>query len=242
MKTYFILLVALASIYFIGCSKDIETNVAPPEKSELKIVEANYFLDGVSVSAESIDVEDNSFHTGITGDYIDDSKNEGFVTFHYFTTKEKYIEWGIEQDLPVALSFEMEEHLAQYADENGYIEEYEKTGEVSQDFIDYQNEYASRILNQDNMASLRAPTILHKDLNGGGAMWIQEFTPFLFLGWNNQTTRYMPFNPFTGFHIYDRSFYRRRLATLWRVGWQQVRFEGPLQWLDDRLSSCISIL
>lgn len=241
MNKYYVLCLFSLVIMLMSCSKESEINTESIEPSNFQIIETNYYLDGKLVPEESLNLEDESLHIAITGSEKDETPGKGIITVNTFSSKENYIEWGILNGLPVAQSFEIEEHLSAYAETNGYIEEYEKTGVVSQSFLDYQKQYFDGVTQQNDQASLRAPTMLHKDFTGGASTIASELQPFMFPGWNNRTSRYYSFHVYTGFHIFDRSFYRRRMATLWNFGWQNILFQGPLGFLNDRLSSCISI-
>lgn len=200
-----------------------------------------YLKDGVEMPNYLFSPEQEE----INGSYIaisgieDGSKKKVKVIVNIFTTREKYINWGYINKRPVELYLEIEEHLASYAKDNGYIAEYELTGVVSQDYLDYESEYFNKMTNGVNS---RAVTMLHKDFWGGSSAPMPLTLPVMWPGWNNKVSRYYPLNIWGGMAIYNKAFYRRRMATLWNWGWQSIRFEGPLSYLNDKMSSGINIL
>ena len=125
---------------------------------------------------------------------------------------------------------------------NGVVEEYEKTGKVSSAYLDYEAEYYERMIaNLTDSPSFRGTDILHKDCRGGNNAPLATTLPFMWPGWNNEVSAYTPLHVYSGLSIYDRSFYRRKMATLWNFGWTRYCFEGPLSFLNDNMSSAISL-
>ncbi len=158
-----------------------------------------------------------------------------------FTTEANYVAWGDSYGLPVACHLEVGRHLGDYAEQIGAIAYYEQTGEELPQFTQYANNYINQMDCNGQNSQYRTPSAIYKNHWGGPGAIITTFTPFMYPGWNNTVSRYYTFGIYNGFTVYDKIYYRKRLATLWNWGWNYWRFHYGLSWLDNKMSSGITI-
>ncbi len=178
------------------------------------------------------------------GEGVDDKDNNpatAKMKIHAFTTEQEYFDYGASKGVDLELNTVITNHLSEYANDNGYIEEYEQTGEVSQDYLDYQSNYIDSILTKSakNGPSTKSLiTMLHKDWVGGSSWPIligaHAFMP---LTYNNNVSAFTPLLIGGVTSIYDRTFLRDRLWTYFGWSFTRITFSGPLAPLDNRASS-----
>ncbi len=196
-----------------------------------------FAMDGVIVHEDEFSVSELGYNV-VTIDSL------GTATWWSFSSKSDFFDFGDDHEIPLRKIFQASAHLAQYAEDNGYIAEYDSTGSVSQSFMDYQESYIAT-----NFPELLAkqiwpmPTMLHKDCVGGSS-WpsLAGFTPFMAPGWNNKVSRLFLFNIYGFNAIYDRVFYDKHIVTVRGWGWQNICLTGHPLWdpADDKMSSCFS--
>lgn len=239
---------AIALFGVFGCQTETDnvqpTTIQPsaPETSTEEPVQTYaYRLDGEYVKEGAFNPEDERLHIALTGEPSKDG-SEILITVDAFTSADRYIDWGNQYGYNVEGMLEFESVMSAYAEESGTIKEYEATGEVSQAYYDYENEQYERIFGKREEAGgkMNSLAMLHKDYFGGSSWPMATTAPFMMPGWNNTVSRYFQFNIYGVFIMYDRSFYRNRMFTLWGWGWQNVRLWGPLGWANDRMSSGFS--
>jgi hypothetical protein len=242
----------ICSWIMTSCQKDTSDEVIPPA-SEPQVAASSvpdaptfsqvfYLLDGQEVTADVIEPGSGKYLLGITAEKIDE--DSGILTFHGFTSREKYVAWGEENGFPVALSLEMGDHLRTYAEANGVIEHYEKTGEVLPAYLDYEQQYYAMMTGTADMVNERSGTaMLHKNWWGGSpSAPLAGTLPVMWPGWNNEVSAYFPLCLYCGLTVYDRTFYRKNLGTIWEWGYELVPFINDLSKYNDKMSSTIRVL
>lgn len=237
-RIVFFLACLIVNLTYSCTKKEEPIFIEAKQESEVEIVKAIYIFDGKAVNENPLEFSDENIYIGITGklDEVDDKK--GIVTIYAFSSKEEYIKWGNDNGFPVALKLEIAEHLSTYAIEKGVIDEYERTGVVPQSYIKYERQYYERMMSSSlNQAGTRGYTMLHKECIGGPSAPIISTLPVMWPGWNNKVSAYFDFNVWGNLTIFDRTFYRKKLASIWDWGWKKVCFTGPLSPLDNKMSS-----
>jgi len=234
-KNHFFLILIISITSIFSCTKNVEEQ-AVIESSDQTTVTYSYSIDGEVVDEEAVNYDDPALNIGITGE--EDPSGNLTVFVQAFTSPDKYISWGEENDFPVKLSLEIEEHLRSYAQEEGIIDIYEETNEVPESYLAYEKAYYERMTGNEDSSESRAIYMLHKNCSGGSASPLIHTLPVMWFGWNNQVSRYYPFSIYSGLIIYDNSFYRNRLATLWNWGWTNYCLPPGL---DNRMSSALTI-
>ncbi|MFA0961196.1 hypothetical protein AB9P05_05290 [Roseivirga sp. BDSF3-8] len=238
---------AAATLTFAGCNSESEAPqpAAPAPADQQSATDApteiyEYKLDNRIVKEGAYNLEDPGLHIAVTGKPSDDG-NEIYVTIDAFSSDQLYIQWGDQHGHNVAGMLEFEKVMSQYAEASGTIKEYEATGNVNQEYLDFEAQEYERIFGKKPEAGqtgrVNSLAMLHKDYVGGSSWLMGSTSPFMMPGWNNRVSRYHPFYIYGVFIMYDRSFYRNRFFTLWSWGWQNIRMWGPFSYANDRMSS-----
>jgi len=201
-----------ALFLFASCNKQTQE---PLEEKEGVITEYQYFFDGEKVGDTFFNPEDENLLIAVTAE-PSANPEEGLVKIWAFTSEDKYIAWGETHNTPVTPLLEMEKHLRQYIIDNNVEQIYEGVN-----------------------ATERGSAMLHKDCTGGSSAPLLATLPAMWPGWNNRVSSYFPFGIYSGLMVFDRSFYRSRMAIVWNWGWTRYCFSGPLGFLNDRMSSAI---
>lgn len=201
-------------------------------------VEYYYFLDSEELTIENFEPNDttDSFIC-ISGDSDGDS-NLVKIYIHEFTTEQKYVAFGGDNELKLKESLLFEDEMRDYIEENNIEEIFNSTGEIPQDYLDYEEERYNYYFGTNE--KVIPGTTLHKNYWGGSPAYHMFKTMPVMFGWNNEVSATFP-TYFFGFHIlYNRNWYRARMITIWGFGWDYYRFVGPLGFLSDKMSSGFS--
>jgi hypothetical protein len=229
MQNLFIVLIT-ASMIIVGCKKKTQDFTGDQTESPVSYV---FRYDNAEVAEGYFDLLDSELNILITAAPEEDSE-AGIITIHAFTNERKYIEYGRSENIPVELMLSFDRQMSEYAETSGAIEYYEQTGELPEEYVEFEERAFPNIERVPN------PLVIYKDFWGGSSRVFATTLPVMPTGWNNKVSRYFDLDVYGGLAIYDKSFYRSRMATLWNWGWQTIRFSGPLAGLNDRMSSCIN--
>lgn len=245
LKSFIIILcLNLALVGFMaGNNLSPETLPSPIGMGEDTTLVFQYFLDGRMVREGSFSIEDSTLRIVVHGESFE--RNELRVSINAFTQNELYYNFGDTKGLNFRLHDEIENHLAQYAEESGAIAYAERTGEVPQAYTDYERAYIERMLGSGGGESRStAIAILHKNCPGIGGDMVTFpgiGLPFMPPSWNNAVSGFTPLF-LLGLHkVYDKSFYRKKIATFSGfIGFTKICFTGPLSPIDNKASSWLS--
>ena len=226
-----LLYISIFSIFlFSSCAPE-------PIISEVKTNEALFFIDNVPVEESLFPAVEDDFHIAITK-REDLDTDEYIPVFNAFTTDELYINWGRANNYRVEMKLEMEQHLSNYAAENGYIFRFEQTGVVDQEYLNYEQKYVAEIKAKYGLsADSRANTLLRNTCGVVSDYWIFDTQPWLPSAHNNQISAVNVIQAFAFHSIYNRTFYRNNLGTYWDFGLNMHCWLGWFARFDNRMSS-----
>lgn len=205
-----------------------------------------YYLDGQLVPEGTYTMGDTTLIFG--GETIDDGDGDpttGLMHLHAFTSRTIFHNYGDQIKVDFRLYDQMAEHLRQYAQDNGYITQYEQTGTVDQTYLDYQNQYVHQMLGSKQKAIEGRPkshvTMIHDkpQARWNVANWFLAFgmNPWMPLGWNNRVRAFTPM-PWAGVNaLYDRPFFEKLLWYHWGWPFLRVRLDWPFSHVDKKASS-----
>ena len=252
-----VVLLSLA-VAFISCEKeDNGMDKAKPGNGEKPMeLKVEHYLDGKPVSKEVLDklenreyvfvspkqgrTEEIEFEVTRPGKPITKINSATIVVVEAFSTEEGYINYGTKHNLHVKEQLTFEKAMREYAEKTGAIKHYEKTGEVTKDYKKYEKMmYAKYLghLQQDKTVI----TTLYKDYFGGPSWTFVNHSPFMVPGWNNTVSSFTPVGIYGVTILYDRSFYRTRMANFWGWGFNRVLLYWGWTWnLNNRTSSALS--
>ena len=160
------------------------------------------------------------------------------IFIHEFSSEDGYIEYGNKNGLKLKelLSFEKDMHA--YIKENKIEEIFEKTKIIPKQYLAYEKARYDYYFGTG--AKFFPGTTLHKNYWGGSPAHHMTSTMPVMFGWNNTVSATFPTYPYGAHTIYNRSWFRSRLATLSGFGWVYYRFVGPLSYLNDKMSSGVT--
>ncbi len=255
MKNLFVF-AAISAVTFYSCEKEKVAETAPNETNSnvqakttdvigdyeenmLNCVDndtVKYYLDNEIVEPGTYDPANEELHL-----FVDGNETDAYVNIRAFTTKDLMLEYGDDNDIPLRTLDDFETELTNYINDNGIIEAYESDRVLSEDFIAYQNALIDRYF--PGAADDRGAITLHKDYIGG-ASWIHgSASAILVPGYNNTVSRHFDFSIYGFVNVYDRTFYRRKMVTLWAWGWSNIWYHQSwgLAFLNNRMSSQINL-
>jgi len=238
---------------FMSCEKEENTsisdnadtkNVVNNTKSNTTYVyegiEYYYYLDNKEMSIKSFkpDEKINSFIC-ISGERKSE-KDSNFtkIFIHEFSTEVGYIEYGKKNGLKLKELLLFENDMNTYINENKIEEIFEETKTIPEKYLAYEESRYNYYFGTDT--KFFPGTTLHKNYWGGSpAFHMTSSMPVMF-GWNNTVSATFPTYPYGAHTIYNRSWFRSRMATLLGFGWVFYRFVGPLSYLNDKMSSGVT--
>ncbi|MFA0961197.1 hypothetical protein AB9P05_05295 [Roseivirga sp. BDSF3-8] len=236
----------VAAILFVafGCQSDTE-NPQPatgvPADQTTNTEEATkiseYRLDGEVVPEGAYQMEDPELQFAITLQPNEEGTAQSLVV-DAFTNDDAYIQWGDKNGYDVASTLEYERNVAKFAEESGAIRQYEETGEVSQEFLEFQDAEYERIFQTKALVYERSmgSGYLSKNCSGGSYRRMSSVRAWMWWGWNNAVSNYYQSGGLRYTAIYNRTFFRSRIATIYGWGSYSINFCG-YSWLNDRMSS-----
>jgi hypothetical protein len=222
MKTLKIAVCLMIISSFIGCTKnslnDFEPTSTEPDLSELQ-VEPNKAYSSVFYIDNKLSNEPSfNYQKSINEDFLvlitvkfDISTKITTLQHHGYTTEEGYIEYGENNNLKLKEELQFANHMSAYAEQTGAIEEYEKTGKISESYLAYQEAYYQKVFQQ---APSKIAFVLWDQMLAGDHVGVPYFWMLATLGSMNDRTSCIQ-NAGTGASItlFDGTFFRTRLAT-----------------------------
>ena len=259
---FFFILTLFFSNLFLSCSK--ETGNVNFEKTEIlqRNVDTNTHLDVQDNNIIYDDFEESEYIVksyldnipvdGITFNLdsdnwvivlmkLDDNNNE-YVEVRKFTNKEDYMKYGDDNDIPLRKEIEMKAELDNYITTNDIIHYYEINREVPQSYKEFEEslyqKYFGRESNQIQSRNLWIQ--LFKECKGGSSIPMLHAYAIMPWGWNNKVSAHDVVGIYAGLAVYDKSFFRRHLVTIWRGGFSKMCWNGFT--FNNRMSSGIKLL
>ncbi len=236
----------LISLLFVKCSK---TDLTTQEQSKdyrsesapiFSTPTVNYYFNGQIVQAAAIDFEDSTLNILI-------SKSDGEqVSIYAYTTENDYIKKGNELGLNLTLQLKIEKDLSNYADSIGAIALYDNTGVVDAAYTAFETSYLANIPQIEAM-------LINKSSIGG--VWFDDIwsgtkpstiypsvSALMWFGaWQNRVSSFVPLFFYGTDIIYNKTFFRRRMATITGWGSQTISFNWPwLSSLNNKSKSWLS--
>lgn len=258
----FFLFILFLSQVFISCSKDnisadnsivpINQRVIDNNKSiavqnnntiynDFKESEYNVqsYLDNLPVEGITYNLDTDNWILILMK--LDDNNNE-LVEVRKFTKKEDYMKYGDDNRIPLRQEIEMKEELNKYVIEHDIIQYYNKNGDVPASYRDYEeslyDKYFGRKAKQVQSRNLWIQ--LYKQCKGGSSIPMFHAYAFMPWGWNNKVSAHEVVGLFAGLAVYDKTFFRKHLVTLWNTGLYKMCWEGFT--FNNRMSSGIKVL
>jgi len=228
---------------------------------ELESPEIEFYLDNRQIDKSKVE---NLSKENLLVEIGDKNNSEDtIIRIRYFSSLEQELNYAKKREIPLEKIFDIEKHLAEYAESSGAIKIYEEKGEIPQKFLDYQSKYIaknlpkvplkpqSKLFGMIQITSLltsTAPMIqlgfFGKDHYGGSTMvFAGHATPFFPWGWSKKISRYHinwgTFIVYGYFALYDKTFYRRKFYHSWNWTRRHVLFNSyyNLSWANDRAKS-----
>ena len=156
------------------------------------------------------------------------------IVIRKYTDIQGYINFGKSVDPNFEKCINFRDVVVNYCTQNNVIAQYESNGTVPTSF----DTWYSAKFNSSFYAPMILPVTVYKDISGGAA-WMHPTGQAVFMapGWNNTVSRYMHLTFYGWMYVYDKTFYRKHLATIAGWGMSYVYFIGPLSYLNDKMSS-----
>lgn len=159
-----------------------------------------------------------------------------------FTLYSDFINYGNSISSTFGNMMQFRNDVVSYVDQNNIVNQYETTGEIP---VTFQPWYDTQIQTYfPNGSKIYQPVNIHTEYNNGGddRSWVHlyGYAYFMVPGFNNQVSRYQLWGFIAPVSIFDKTFYRNHLATIWSIGETWYRFQGPLLFLNDKMSSFFS--
>lgn len=210
-----------------SCTKDVdidasEESITSNLSSAVQNDEMRFIIDGNQVEFEEV----NSL---VTSEVFDEYRllvhedSNGLIKCLYFSDINDYLLYGDENNITLRKDYEFEEHMKNYAITSGAIDEYERTGEVPQSYLDYEVAFAEEHYYNESTSRSPVPWIINDFCSGPGnaSMLLPGIAPVMPPFWNNRMSEYFAMDALATFHLYDRTFYRRHLASVYlEIGFQ----------------------
>ena len=250
----------MATLFLTSCKKDVTVETQTSQASESKtVLPLKYQIDGqemakdvffktllkgkASLRSESGDLEAISELYHVLQESARPDPKGAVDILNVFTTEEAYIDYAKNSGFSnVDVVEQAYKDLADYAESSGAVAELESTGVMSASYIRYMNDYlkAHNLPYDESLKTRTLTNFVYRDCNKGGYSWPILRNPWLgMFGMDNNISSYYVFGFIGGrTDIFDRTFYRTRMITIW--SWANTTYDfcgGPLAFLNDRASS-----
>lgn len=198
-----------------------------------------YYRDNKKVLENGVDFEDSTLNILIS------KSSDNVISVNAYTNEVKYITKGIELGLDLQLQLKIEKDLRNYADSIGAITLFDTTGIIDPAYTSYEATYLASI---PKIASSET----NRTLNGG--VWYDNIQPsspstiypgvsvaMWFGAWQNRVSCFVPRFFYGTDIIYNKTFFRKRMATL--TGWGSQPFSfgyPPLTPLNNKSKSWLA--
>lgn len=223
-------------------NSDVDFDELATEEYENSDYYIKYYLDNQPV--ENLTFDQNTDQWVLYLGKIDANQNQ-VLEIRKFTLKEDYLLYGDQNSIPIRKGIEVGDILREYAIEDSVDDYYKENGDVPQNYKDYESlvyqQYFGRELNKVQTINIWVTLYDKCDIGENNTSIIMINTyPFMPWGWNNRVSKVQVVGVFAGVAIYDKSWYRRHLGTLWLWGFES-RCLIDLG-ISDKMSSGIKLL
>jgi len=249
IRNLYLILLMISAMVFAGCEKsemqteELKSNndftTTENESFANKSITAEnvklfFTIDNIKVKKEIFELNREKLYILISGEY-DSLNNSETVTYDGFTTETGYIEFGKSHNLKLKEQVLFEKHMYEFAEKEGIIAIYEKTGNIPDFYYEYEKSVYDSIFGKkpENKALAVA---FHKEFNGqGGTALMFNTCPFMWPGWDNKTSSLLNVGVYGVVTLYDKTFYRKKIGTVWQWGMSYIN----LIYCDDSTSSAV---
>jgi len=203
-------------------------------------VEYYYYLDNKLMSIKDFKPHENTnSFICISGEReTENDSNFTKIIIHEFSTKNGYIKFGEKNKLKLKELLLFENDIHNYIEKNGIEKIFNQTNIIPKKYLEYEKSRYNYYFKNSN--KFFPGTTLHKNYWGGSPAHHMTSTMPVMFGWNNTVSSTFPTYPYGAHTLYNRSWFRSRLATLSGFGWVYYRFVGPLSYLNDKMSSGVT--
>lgn len=226
--------------------KNIEYDIQKDEYSDYTVKTVNY-IDNELTTTNVVEFSENFKSSNgdlfIVEKQSIDNENKTFIIEHLgFTTEQKYIDYGIENNYPLKEEIEFSKQMREYIETNNVEEYFDQYGEFPKEYKEYEEYLYTSIFSEKDKSipSLLIGLLLSKEKYGVGGHWVAfvKTWPVMLPGWNNEVSSYQPIGLAGVVSFYNKTFYRDRMFT--RVQWACTWYNMP-NWADDAVSSWIRL-
>lgn len=230
----------------LNISENTVMHTFPENCSNCDETQYTFYLDNIQVPSSTYELGDSTLRVHIESG---SPTNSTLTSIYAFSNDSLFYAFGNNIGIPFQLYDEMSEYLSEYADSSGVITQTEQSEELPQWFIDFQDSYIEQMLSEGNQSDIIENRILIRTviydecesgplrtlpIGGHPSLWLYKF--------RDRTTSYYPFGIGSIDIIYDRSFYRSRLATIRSWGLNRICFANwPYTGLNNDANSWIVI-
>ncbi len=234
----------LLLIFMVSCQKD-EINVDTFDDSNSSPISA-HFIDDVEVSSEDFtnDASDMFLVEVYKPSNGLKSSNSEQIEKRAYSSEEKYIEFGNEHGYEFDKQLVFEKIMSSYAENSGAIIEYENTGVTPVWYLEREQFVYDSLFS--NISQLKAALVItlfeHHFVQGSGAgssILMAATYAFMPPGWNNRVSCVEFVGVGGGLHIYDKTFYRKKKATIVNWGMEHINLSSGV---NDKMSSGMRFL
>lgn len=197
-----------------------------------------YYKNNVNVSQSDIDFTDTTLNT------IINNEGNGVVGVYAYTTVSEYLKKGTALGHNLTKALQIENDLRNYANSIGAITLYDQTGNVDPSYTDFEQNYIGNTPElQEPTAAGILPGTWHDNFSATQPSTIYpSVSAFMwFSAWQNKVSAYSPRYIYGVDMLYEKTIFRRRLATLTNWGWQKIVFNVyPFSFLNNNSKSWLS--
>jgi len=237
-----VLFSSLLLLSFFSCQKD---EIIPGDNNYIEV--SAHFIDDVEVS--SMDFTNDALDMLLVEVYkpskgLLKSTNSEQIEMRAYSSEEKYVEFGNEHGYAFDKQLIFEKLMSSYAENSGAISEYENTGMMPEWYLEReQYVYDSLFSNTSQLKAALVITLFeHPFVQGSGAgssILMAATYAFMPPGWNNRVSCVEFVGVGGGLHIYDKTFYRKKKASIVNWGMKHINLGSGV---NDKMSSGIRFL
>lgn len=219
--------------------KDENENTIASNELDKKInkkLKTECYIDGNLVPFSELNIDDNDSYVCLT-----QKKNNGELIniIEVFSSKEGYILYGKKHNLKLEQLLNFEDAMRTYVEKNDIENKFLTSGKLPKSYVDFESKTYQKYFGIPSQQKSLL-TALHKNYYGGPDRLVGTTSPFLWGGWNNKVSSFTPLGVWGFTTLYDKKFYKNRMATIWGVGMSRVYFWGGYSFLNDRTTSVIT--
>ncbi|HRQ28784.1 MAG TPA: hypothetical protein PLU49_01840 [Saprospiraceae bacterium] len=260
MKNNICFIVLMIFLTILSCNKDETLTISPLKETTKNAVVCNpdqvinnvveqlsgegfiikYYLDNVEVSGITLDNNNDNWILWLGK--LDENSNE-VLEIRKFTTKNDYLTYGESLSIPVTKSVEFTDAMREYVSTNNIVEQFETYGTVPASYYEFETLTYNRYFNSNGgNRNIWVGLYDHCGPAGEGNSYIAMLKtyPFMPPSWNNRVSQVEIVGIYAGVSIFDKTFYRVYLGTVWGTGFNRKCLEGTT--LDNKMSSGFQVL